>query len=54
MHLGKALRLVIDDVKVNGIIKILISSDFFIVAGFGFWGPIFAIFMSDKIQGRFS
>jgi len=51
MHFGETLRLVIDDIKVNGIIKILISSDFFIVAGFGFLGPIFAIFMSDKIQG---
>jgi len=37
--------------KVNKIIKILILSDVALIAGFGFIVPIFAIFITDKIQG---
>jgi len=36
---------------INKIIKILILSDFIIISGFGFIAPIFALFLTDKIQG---
>jgi len=35
----------------NRIIKILILSDFIITSAFGFLAPIFAIFLTGKIQG---
>jgi MFS family permease len=35
----------------NKIIKVLILSDFIIISGFGFIAPIFALFLTDKIQG---
>lgn len=36
---------------INRIIKVLILSDFVIVSAFGFVAPIFALFITDKIQG---
>jgi len=36
---------------INKTIKILMLSDFIIVSGFGFIAPIFALFLTDKIQG---
>ncbi len=36
---------------INKIIKILMLSDFIIISGFGFIAPIFALFLTDKIQG---
>lgn len=36
---------------INRVIKILITSDFFLQAGWGFSGPIFAIFLTKQIQG---
>lgn len=35
----------------NKVIKILIASDFFLQAGWGLSGPIFAIFLTKQIQG---
>jgi MFS family permease len=35
----------------NRIIKVLILSDFIITSAFGFLAPIFALFLTDKIQG---
>jgi len=35
----------------NKIIKVLILSDIALVSGFGFVSPIFAIFLTDRIQG---
>jgi MFS family permease len=37
--------------SINKVIKILILSDVALVAGFGFITPIFAIFLTDQIQG---
>ncbi len=37
--------------KMNKIIKILILSDVALVSGFGFLAPIFAIFLTERIQG---
>jgi|SRR3989344_1910717 len=36
---------------INKTIKILMLSDFIITSGFGFIAPIFALFLTDKIQG---
>ncbi len=36
---------------INKIIKVLMLSDFIIISAFGFVAPIFAIFLTDKIQG---
>lgn len=36
---------------INKTVKVLILSDFIITSGFGFVGPIFALFLTDKIQG---
>ncbi|MBI2450219.1 MAG: MFS transporter [Candidatus Nealsonbacteria bacterium] len=38
-------------IKINRVIKILITSDFFLQAGWGLSGPIFAIFLTKQIQG---
>jgi hypothetical protein len=35
----------------NKIIKVLVLSDFIITSAFGFVAPIFALFITDKIQG---
>ncbi|MBI2626355.1 MAG: MFS transporter [Candidatus Nealsonbacteria bacterium] len=37
--------------NINKVIKILITSDFFLQAGWGLSGPIFAIFLTKQIQG---
>ena len=37
--------------KINKIIKILITSDFLLHSGWGLIGPIFAIFLTKQIQG---
>jgi len=37
--------------SINKVIKILILSDVALITGFGFIGPIFAIFLTEKIQG---
>jgi predicted MFS family arabinose efflux permease len=36
---------------INRVIQILITSDFFLQAGWGLSGPIFAIFLTKQIQG---
>ena len=36
---------------INRVIRILITSDFFLQAGWGLSGPIFAIFLTKQIQG---
>lgn len=36
---------------INKIVKVLILSEFLIVSAFGFVAPIFALFITDKIQG---
>jgi MFS family permease len=36
---------------INKIVKVLMLSDFIITSGFGFISPIFALFITDKIQG---
>lgn len=36
-------------IKINRIIKILITSDFFLQAGWGLSGPIFALFLTNQI-----
>jgi len=38
-------------ININRVIKILITSDFFLQAGWGLSGPIFAIFLTKQIQG---
>ena len=38
-------------ININKVIKILIISDFFLQAGWGLSGPIFAIFLTKQIQG---
>jgi predicted MFS family arabinose efflux permease len=38
-------------VKINRVIRILITSDFFLQSGWGLIGPIFAIFLTRQIQG---
>lgn len=38
-------------IGINKIIKILITSDFFLQSGWGLIGPIFAIFLTRQIQG---
>jgi MFS family permease len=37
--------------SLNRVIKILITSDFFLQSGWGLIGPIFAIFLTGQIQG---
>lgn len=37
--------------KINKIIRILILSDLYIISGFGFVAPIFAIFIMEQIKG---
>ena len=37
--------------SINKVIKILILSDMSLIAGLGFIAPIFAIFLTDRIQG---
>jgi len=36
---------------INKVIRILIISDFFLQSGWGLIGPIFAIFLTDHVQG---
>ncbi len=36
---------------INKIVKVLILSDFILTSAFGFIAPIFALFLTDKIQG---
>jgi len=36
---------------INRVIKVLMLSDFIVVSAFGFVAPIFALFITDKIQG---
>lgn len=38
-------------ININKVIKVLITSDFFLQAGWGLSGPIFAIFLTKQIQG---
>ena len=37
--------------KVSPVIRVLTISDIFILSGFGLIGPIFSIFLDDKIEG---
>lgn len=37
--------------SINKVVRILIASDFLLQAGWGLSGPIFAIFLTDQIQG---
>lgn len=38
-------------IGINKVIRVLIASDFFLQAGWGLIGPIFAIFLTRQIQG---
>lgn len=38
-------------INISKVIKILITSDFFLQAGWGMSGPIFAIFLTNQIKG---
>ena len=38
-------------VSVNRVIRVLIASDFLLQSGWGLIGPIFAIFLTQQIQG---
>ena len=38
-------------IVINKVIKILILSDVALISGFGFITPIFAIFLTDRIEG---
>jgi len=38
-------------IKINKVIKVLILSDIALISGFGFLAPIFAIFLTERIQG---
>lgn len=40
-----------DRVRVNKIIRTLIFSDFFVFSGIGLMGPIFAVFITNQING---
>lgn len=37
--------------KINKVIRVLILSDIALLSGIGFYSPIFAIFLTDRIQG---
>lgn len=37
--------------KVNRVIRTLVTSDFLLISGFAVFGPIFAVFITEKIQG---
>ncbi|MBI4117246.1 MAG: MFS transporter [Parcubacteria group bacterium] len=37
--------------KVNRVIRTLVTSDFLLISGFAIFGPIFAIFITQKIEG---
>lgn len=39
------------ELKVNRVIKVLILSDFYLIMGDGLVAPIFALFLTDQIQG---
>ena len=46
---GCAFRML--KIGINKVIKILITSDFFLQSGWGMIGPIFAIFLTKQIEG---
>ena len=37
--------------KINRVIRMLVTSDFLLVSGFAVFGPIFAVFVTQKIEG---
>ena len=37
--------------KINHVIKTLVISDFFVNAGFSVFAPIFAVFVTNQIEG---
>jgi MFS family permease len=39
------------DIKVGRLVKFFVISDFFLLAGWGFLDPVFAVFIVQKIQG---
>jgi len=46
---GKSPRL--KRLRINPVVRMLIGSDFLIVSAFGLLAPVFAIFLTDNIQG---
>jgi len=37
--------------RINRMIRTLVTSDFLLISGFAVFGPIFAIFITEKIEG---
>lgn len=37
--------------KINRVIRTLVTSDFLLISGFAVFGPVFAVFVTEKIQG---
>lgn len=37
--------------RINRMIRILVTSDFLLISGFAVFGPIFAVFVTQKIEG---
>ena len=37
--------------KINRVIRILVTSDFLLISGFAVFGPVFAVFITQKIEG---
>ena len=37
--------------KINRVIRTLVTSDFLLISGFAVFGPVFAVFITEKIQG---
>ena len=37
--------------KINSVVRTLIFSDFYLNAGLGFFAPIYAVFVTQSIQG---
>jgi MFS family permease len=37
--------------KINPIIRTLVTSDFLLISGFAVFGPVFAVFITQKIEG---
>ena len=39
------------EVKINRVIRTLVTSDFLLISGFAVFGPIFAVFITQEIEG---
>ena len=51
MHLTHRNWRAVFSLKVNDVVRTLTISDFFILSGFGLIAPIFAVFLTDNIEG---